>query len=72
MGVHHQLEVRMMRQGVSIAIVALVAVGCSTAQPTAMKTDGLVGPAGPQGPAGPMGAQGATGATGAAGAVMTG
>jgi hypothetical protein len=77
MGVHHEPEVKLMRRGLSFAIIALVAAGCSsTTQPAAVQTDaprpGLVGPAGPQGPAGPIGAQGATGATGAAGSVMSG
>lgn len=65
-----------MRRGMLFAAVAMVAVGCSTAQspPIAMEPQppGLVGPRGPVGPAGPAGAAGYTGATGSAGAVSMG
>jgi outer membrane protein OmpA-like peptidoglycan-associated protein len=47
------------------AAIALVVVGCSTAQE--YPRTGWVGPPGPQGPTGPVGEQGATGAMGAQG-----
>lgn len=66
----------MMKNKLSLAVIALFAAGCSTTHPVAMHHSpqpmSYVGPAGPTGAVGATGEQGATGATGATGDVMVG
>ena len=70
-------EVIPLKRTMLVAAVAMLAVGCSTAQAPdqvalAPVQAQLVGPRGYQGPSGPVGAQGPVGATGAPGYVMAG
>jgi len=77
-----------MKRIIGIAVLAVLAAGCSTPPPPAAQAEyippqppGLVGPAGftgpsgpagPTGPAGPVGAQGLAGQTGAQGSTLVG